>query len=126
MGDKPSPWSTVGVLTVIVAIISVGFWFFMVRQPGPQLSDLSTQVEDSMQDYLRTDPTYANYNVRVIRVDLNKVSDTKFEGVATVTTAQTPRERIVPVDVTLYGERMVWKVEPGAFMFLMNEPVPLP
>ena len=108
-----------------VAILACG-WFgwqaYRDHQTAEQTKDIATQVEQSMQNHFDTDTNLSQYSVRVLRVDLNKVTDTKYEGVATVSTARSATEHPVPIDVAIYGdERFMWKAEPGALLFLMQD-----
>lgn len=123
---QPNQLRTI-ILAVVatVAVLACG-WFgwqaYSDHQDAKKAEQMASEVEDSMQHYFNTDSNLSKYTVRVLRVDLNKVSDTKYEGVATVNTAQSAVEHIVPIDVTTYpDDRYVWKAEPGALMFLAQQ-----
>jgi DNA-binding transcriptional regulator of glucitol operon len=107
-----------------VAVLAVG-WFAWQKytdyQTSKETQQLAGRVESAMQDYLDTDSNLSQYSVRVLTVDLNEVSDTKYEGMATVNTARSSKEHLVPIEVKIYGERMMWSAEPGAFLFLVQE-----
>jgi hypothetical protein len=54
-------------------------------------------------------------------LDLIRVSDTKYEGMATVRTSKSATEHQVKVDVTANGETTMWEAAPGSFMFVVQE-----
>lgn len=118
----PAQWAVIAF--AVVGLLVAG-WFawqgYQEHQDNKKTEQLAEQVESSMQDYLKTDNDLSKYTVRVLSVDLNKESDSKYEGVATVNTARSAEEHLVPIEVTLYGEKMMWQAEPGAFLFLMQE-----
>lgn len=122
---QPNQVRTVVIAVVAtVAVLAIG-WFawqqYTNTQTAKQTQQLADQVEQAMQQYVDTDSNLSQYTVRVLSVDLNRVSDTKYEGMATVNTAQSAKERLVPIEVKIYGERMMWQAEPGAFLFLAQE-----
>ncbi|TPW93636.1 tetratricopeptide repeat protein [Mycolicibacterium fortuitum] len=107
-----------------IAVLALG-WFgwqkYSDSQTRKETAQLAEQVESAMQQYLDTDSNLSQYSVRVLSVDLNKVSETNYEGMAAVNTAQSAKEHLVPIEVRMYGERMMWKAEPGAFLFLAQD-----
>lgn len=122
---QPNQLRTIIVAVVgTVAVLLVG-WFgwekYTDSQTRKETAQLAEQVESAMQQYLDTDENLSQYSVRVLSVDLNKVSTTNYEGMAAVNTAQSAKERLVPIEVKMYGERMMWKAEPGAFLFLAQD-----
>lgn len=129
-GAQPPAAKNVSITTLVriaVAVVVVGAvaWFgwnkYTEHQTAKTTAQLADRAEQSMQEYLNTDTSLSSYKVRVLRVDLNKVSDNKYEGVATVNTAQSGIEHLVPITVTNFSERMMWQAEPGAFLFLLRE-----
>ncbi|MGW4097158.1 hypothetical protein [Mycobacterium sp. NPDC004974] len=107
---------------VVLALGWFGWQKYTDHQAAEKAKEIAAQVEQSMQNHFNADAGLSKYTVRVLRVDLNPVTDTKYEGVATVNTAQSAVEHLVPIDVTTYGdERFMWKAEPGALLFLMQE-----
>lgn len=124
---KPPNQARTIVLAVVATIaVLVCGWFgwqaYSDHQDTKKAEQMASEVQYSMQDYFNTDSNLSKYTVRVLRVDLNKVSDTKYEGVATVNTAQSATEHIVPIDVVTYADkRFMWKAEPGALMFLAQQ-----
>jgi hypothetical protein len=87
---------------------------------APDPAELSSQVQDSMQEMLTTDPNFSDFEMVVVKVQLEEPSGSEYEGVATV---KTPRgtERDVPVEVTADGSDVQWRTEPGAFSFAAEE-----
>lgn len=122
---QPNQLRTVIVAVVATVAVLVVGWFgwqkYSDSQTRKETAQLADQVASAMQQYLDTDSNLSQYSVRVLTVDLNKVSDTNYEGMATVNTAQSAKEHLVPIDVKIYGERMMWKAEPGAFLFLAQD-----
>ena len=87
---------------------------------APDPAELSSQVQDSMQEMLTTDPNFSDFEMVVVKVQLEEPSGSEYKGVATV---KTPRgtERDVPVEVTADGSDVQWRTEPGAFSFAAEE-----
>lgn len=87
---------------------------------APDPAELSNQVRDSMQETLTTDPNFSDFEMVVVKVELDEPSGGTYRGVATI---KTPRgtERDVPVEVTVDGGDVKWKTEPGAFSFAAEE-----
>lgn len=87
---------------------------------APDPAELSNQVRDSMQETLTTDPNFSDFEMVVVKVQLDEPSGGTYRGVATI---KTPRgtERDVPVEVTVDGGDVKWKTEPGAFSFAAEE-----
>lgn len=107
-----------------LAIVAVS-WFawnqYSQHQKAEKTKAVSAWTQDSMQQKLTADANLAQYGVRVLSIDLIRVSDTKYEGMATVRTSNSPAEHQVKVNVTADGDRMMWEAPPGAFMFLFQE-----
>lgn len=81
---------------------------------------LPDDVKASMQSTLDTDAGFASFDLTVRSVTLVKAQGNEYDGLAKVSTPTGP-ERTVAVHVTFDGEQMLWKTEPGAFMFAAQE-----
>jgi hypothetical protein len=131
VADEPGPpaqpsqvrTAVIAVVATIV-VIAVG-WFswqkYSEYKDAEKKEQLSSWVETSTHRKLDEDPKFSTYGIRVTSVDLIKVSDNKYEGIAQVTTARSSEPHQVPIDVTADGGQMMWQAEPGAFLFLAQE-----
>lgn len=90
---------------------------------GPDVSELASEVRESMQSSLTSDERYKPYNLTVIKVTLIKSGDNTYDGMAAIKPLNGPQGD-VPVDVTYDGENLLWQTQPGAFMFLLQAPTP--
>jgi hypothetical protein len=114
-------------LRIVAAVIVVAgaAWFGWTKyndsQDSQRMDQISAQVKESMQKWVRDDPDIGPYNLRVLRVELIKVGDAKYEGMAAVRTAASTKEHDIRVEVTSDGERAMWESPPGEFLFLANE-----
>ncbi|BDY33138.1 hypothetical protein [Mycolicibacterium mageritense] len=128
--DQPAPQQS-QIRTVVISVVAtlvvlaVG-WFgwqkYSEHQAAEKTEQLSEWVEQSMREKLGSDTELAKYGIQVTSVDLIRVSDTKYEGMASVTTNNdriNPRQ--VSINVTADGDRMMWQAAPGAFLFLVQD-----
>ncbi len=81
---------------------------------GPSPDAIGQKVLDSM----RESTELRQAGVSVTKVIVIKESGNKYQGIATVHYKDI--ERQVSVQVVTDGEGVMWKVEPGAFMFIMQ------
>jgi hypothetical protein len=81
---------------------------------GPSLEQIAQRVQASMQE----SPDVRKLGVSVTKVLVMKESGNKYQGLATV--EYKGLERQVPVQVTADGENVMWRTEPGAFMFVIQ------
>lgn len=85
---------------------------------SPSLEKISQKVLVSMQHRFATDPELSQLGVSITKVVVIKEAGNKYQGMATV--QYKGAERQVPVQVTAEGENVIWKTEPGAFMFVVQ------
>jgi hypothetical protein len=81
---------------------------------GPSPEQIAQRVQASMQE----SPDVRKLGVSVTKVMVMKESGNKYQGMATVEYKGV--ERQVPVQVTAEGENVMWRTEPGAFMFVIQ------
>ena len=67
---------------------------------------------------MQESPDIRKLGISVTKVMVMKESGNKYQGMATVEYKGMKRE--VPVNVTAEGENVMWRTEPGAFMFVMQ------
>jgi len=107
---------------VAVALVVgwVGWSQYSDYRDAKKLDALTSEVQESMQHKFDTDPALWHYQIRVDGLGLIKETDTKYSGMATVHTLNTG-ERQVSIEVKADGSSMMWKADPGAFLFLFQE-----
>ncbi|MBX9921472.1 MAG: hypothetical protein K2Y33_16855 [Mycolicibacterium frederiksbergense] len=123
--SQPSQVRTiVSAVVATLAIVAAG-WFawdlYTDHQSAEKTKQLSSWTQESMQGKLTSDSNLGQYGIRVLSVDLIRVTDTKYEGMATVRTSKSASEHQVKIDVTADGDTTMWEAAPGAFMFLVQE-----
>lgn len=127
---RPSQTRTIVSAVLATLAIVAGGWFawslFTDHRNSEKTAEVSAWTQQSMQQTLSTDDKFRQYGIRVLTIDLIRVSDTKYEGIATVRTAKSATERQVQIDVTADGERMMWQAAPGAFLFLVQDAIGAP
>lgn len=85
---------------------------------GPSSDDVGRTVQFSMQDWLASNPDLRQYKLKVTKVMAVKESGNKYQGIATIRFDGV--ERQVPVQITSDGEAVIWRTEPGAFLFVVQ------
>jgi hypothetical protein len=81
---------------------------------GPSPEEIGERVRTSMHN----NPDMRKLGVAVTRVVVIKESGNKYQGIADVRYKEL--ERQVSVQVVAEGDNVVWKTEPGAFMFVLQ------
>lgn len=128
--SQPSQVRTiVSAVVATLAIVAAG-WFawnlYTDHQNAKKTKQLSSWTQESMQEKLTSDSNLGQYGIRVLSVDLIRVTDTKYEGMATVRTPKSAAEHQVKIDVTADGDTTMWEAAPGAFMFLVQDSMNMP
>lgn len=108
-------------VTVVCALVAGGVLLW--QEFRPSADGVAEKVQVSMQESLDADQRYASYNMHVIRVSVIRKSGNEFDGIATIR-MPSGSEHQVPIDVTTDGEQVMWQTQPGAFVFLLQEPAP--
>ena len=67
---------------------------------------------------MQESPDIRKLGISVTKVMVMKESENKYQGMATV--EYKGLERLVPVQVTAEGENVMWRTEPGAFLFVIQ------
>ena len=76
-------------------------------------------VLSSMQEKFRTDAQLSALGVEVLRVQVLKESDNRFQGIATVKHDNDLHD--VPVQITAEGDNVIWRTDSGAFAFVTQK-----
>ena len=117
----------IGIIVGIAVLAVFGWNRYTDSQDSKELAELSDQVQTSIQDNLNSDTQYAGYGIRVVSVDLVKVTDSKYEGKALIATTASPEGNLADVEITLFANgRMSWEIPPGELLFLLSEPSAAP
>ncbi len=85
---------------------------------GATDEQIGDTVRTSMQNTFDTDPQFAQWHLQVTHVQVVHQTDNLYQGIATVMFRVTSHS--VPVQVTYDGKNVVWKTEPGAFLFVFE------
>ncbi len=126
----PSALNQSTIRTVVISVVATlvvlgGGWFawsaYTDHQNTEKTREVSASVRESMQTKFSSDSDLSKYGIKVQSVDLIRISDTKYDGMATVTTSKSSLEHQVKIDVTADGEHTMWQAAPGAMMFLIQE-----
>lgn len=86
---------------------------------GPSPEKISEFATSSMQQKFDTDPQFKEFGLKVIRVQVVKESDNRFQGIASIQHEGATHE--VPVQITGSNDGIIWKIEPGALMFVAQK-----
>lgn len=102
----------------LILLISATLVVVAACSPNPE--EIGRNVQQSMQQTLSTDENFAKYEIKVLKVVVIKEAGNTYQGMATVRTKR-GTEKQVPVQVTADGSNVLWKVEPGTFLFVAQE-----
>ena len=86
---------------------------------GPKPERVSEMVLASMQEKFRTDSQLSTLGIEVVRVQVVKEGDNRFQGIATVKHEGDSHQ--VPVQITAEGDNVIWRTDSGAFAFVMQK-----
>jgi len=84
------------------------------------MRDLAGRVMQSVQHQLDTDQDLAQYHLSVQKVSVIPEFGNDYQGLATIRTKK-GTERNVPIRVTADKDNMIWRTDPGAFLFAAQE-----
>ena len=73
-----------------------------------------------MQQTFDTDSRFAQYHLVITKVDVLKQNGNQYQGMATVHGAK-GIDHQVPIDITAEGDKILWRSEPGAFVWIVME-----
>jgi hypothetical protein len=82
--------------------------------------DLAGRVQQSVQHQLDTDQGLAQYHLSVPKITVIWEFGNDYQGLATIRTKK-GTERNVPIHVTADKDNMIWRTDPGAFLFAAQE-----
>jgi hypothetical protein len=109
----------VAIATAVVVIAAlVGFGVWKDKQPDP--AGLANKVLDSMNESLSSDQQFHKVGLHVKSISVMHVAGNMFEGEATVAT-DTGKDHQVSVHIDYDGDAMLWRTDPGAFAFSVQE-----
>jgi hypothetical protein len=74
-----------------------------------------------MQQRFASDPELKKLGVAITDVVVIKETGNRYQGMATV--HYNGFNHQVPVQVTAEGENVIWKTDPGAFMFVVQHQI---
>ena len=78
--------------------------------------DVASTVESSLQEELDTGTRFQEFDVEVDKVDVVHEEGNVYRGQAVL--QYSGEEHRVPVDITVEGRNVMWRIEPDALMFL--------
>jgi hypothetical protein len=114
-----------GVAVAFGAALEVLPYYLITNRPWENdvSQGLADRVLPSMQHYLDTDQGLAQYHLSVQKVTVIPEFGNDYEGLATVRTKK-GTERDVLIHVTATKDDMIWRADPGAFLFTVQEELP--
>jgi len=86
---------------------------------GPSVDQIGETVKTSMQQKFDSDAPFKEWHLSVIRVQVLKQGENRYQGIATVMHEGVSHD--VPVEITADGSNIMWQVQPGAFMFVAKK-----
>lgn len=86
---------------------------------GLSREQISETVKTSMQEKFDTDPQFKDWHLTVTSVQVLKQGGNQYQGIAKINYEGTLHD--VPVDITVDGNNVMWKSDPGAFMFVIQK-----
>jgi hypothetical protein len=106
---------------VVLALGLLGY-YLIVNRPWEDngMPDLAGRVMQSVQHQLDTDQDLAQYHLSVQKVSVIPEFGNDYQGLATIRTKK-GTERNVPIRVTADKDNMIWRTDPGAFLFAAQE-----
>lgn len=122
MDRKRSGLSRLYVWTRIVALhaMSLLCFFALTSILGCQKSaeSVGQNVRESMQQTFDNNPDFSKYHFYVEKVVAVKNGENTYEGMATVRYGSGEHE--VSVRITSDGDNVLWKCDPGTFLFALQ------
>lgn len=107
-------------LAALALVVGFGVFGVWKYNQSPDTDVLAEQVKASMNQTLDTDANFKQYSFDVKSVTVIHASGNEYSGMATVTANGGP-EHQVPITVTAADGKIMWKSEPGAMMFAVQE-----
>jgi hypothetical protein len=103
---------------IVIAATFIGYSEWKSSQPS--MDGLTVQVRESMNQYLSTDEQFRDVGVQVTSITVMRSVGTMFEGQATVSTRK-GKDHPVNVHINYDGDTLLWRTDPGAFLFAAQE-----
>jgi zinc-ribbon domain len=102
-----------GLLVVALLVIFVKPRFF---PPEPSAEELGDAVKLMIQQKFDSDPAFSKFGLKVERVLAIKEGENRYQGIATIRHDGEAHE--VPVEIISGPDRTMWKIDPGAMLFV--------
>ena len=101
-----------GALTLALIFVML---FGCKLSSGASTNQIGETVKKSMQQKFDSDSPFKEWGLKVTTVQVQKQGETQYKGTATMLYQGESHE--VPVDITVNGSDINWKVQPGGFAF---------
>jgi hypothetical protein len=114
-----------GAAVALGVAIGVLPYYVITNRPWEDqgIPDLAGRVMQSVQHQLNSDPGLYKYDLSVEKVTVIPEFGNDYQGMATIRTKK-GTEREVLIHVTALKDDMLWRTEPGAFLFAAQEELP--
>jgi uncharacterized secreted protein with C-terminal beta-propeller domain len=86
---------------------------------GISTEQISETVKASMQNTFNSEDRFKEFRLSVTHVQVIKQDNKRYQGIATVIHDGTAHN--VPVEIITDGSNVIWKTDPGAFMFILQK-----
>ncbi len=95
--------------------------FFLVLLTGCGLSkeDIGQAVKESMQETLKSDPSFKKYNLKVSDVSVFQKGGNNYKGMVSI--EYKGNSHNVSVEILVDGNNVMWEAEPGSFLFVVQD-----
>ncbi len=90
----------------------------LMLECGVSDSQVGAIVRTSVQNTMSTDPRFAQWGLTVTGVQVERLTDSTYQGTATIEYEGVSHS--IPLHVTYDGKNVVWQTEPGAFSFVLQ------
>lgn len=105
---------------VLAAAVIAALLIWQHYFSGPDEADIAASLRQSMQQTFDTDQRFAPYRLHVGSATVMHKSGNEYAAIVTVTTSrQIPHD--ISVEVIASDQGIMWKAEPGTFLFLLQE-----
>lgn len=106
-------------MKIMLGIIGTALLVLTLFGCGPSTERIGETVKTSMEEKFDSDAQFKEFHLKVISVRVLKQNDNRFQGIARVIHEETPHD--LPIEITADGDYVIWKAEPGTFMFLAQK-----
>lgn len=106
-------------MKLVTTVVSAFLVLMTLVGCGLSKEQIGETAKTSMQQTFDTDPQFKEWHLSVTSILVLKQSENLYQGIAKVTHNGTSHD--VPVEITVDGAHVLWKTQPGAFMFVAQE-----